>query len=95
MLKEVFRFQLDTIKKYKTNWRISLTFQIKLHVKDIALLKNIKNTLGVGTITLHNKNTANFNVYSINEIQLIIDQFLKYPLITAKYSDFLLFKKAF
>lgn len=90
-----FQISIRHDKKYKTNWRISLTFQIKLHVKDIALLKSIQNTLGVGTITLHNKDTANFNVYSINEMQVIIDHCVKYPLITAKYSDFLLFKQAF
>lgn len=89
-----FKISIRHDKKYKTNWRISLTFQIKLHVKDIALLKSIQNTLGVGTITLHNKDTANFNVYSINEMQVIIDHCVKYPLITAKYSDFLLFKQA-
>ena len=90
-----FQISIRQDKKYKTNWRISFTFQIKLHVKDIALLNNIKNSLGVGTITLHNKDTANFNIYSINEIQVIIDHCVKYPLITAKYSDFLLFKQAF
>lgn len=87
MLKDVFKFQLDMIK-YKTNWRISLTFQIKLHVKDIALLNSIKNTLGVGTITLHTNDTANFNVYSINELQEIIDHCVKYPLLTQKHYDF-------
>ena len=51
--------------------------------------------MGVGTITLHTKDTANFNVYSINELQVIIDHCVKYPLITQKYSDFLLFKQAF
>ena len=90
-----FQISIRQDKKYKTNWRISLTFQIKLHVKDIALLNNIKNTKGVGTITLHNNDTANFNVYSINELQVIIDHCVKYPLITQKHSDFLLFKQAF
>jgi len=90
-----FQISIRQDKKYKTNWRISLTFQIKLHVKDIHLLNNFKNTFGVGTITLHKKDTANFNVYSIKELQVIIDHCIKYPLITQKYSDFLLFKQAF
>ena len=51
--------------------------------------------MGVGTITLHNNDTANFNVYSIKELQVIIDHCVKYPLITQKHSDFLLFKQAF
>ena len=90
-----FQISIRQDKKYKTNWRTSVTFQIKLHVKDISLLNNIKNSLGIGTITLHNKNTANFNIYSINEIQVLVNHCVKYPLITAKYSDFLLFKQAF
>jgi hypothetical protein len=90
-----FQISIRQDKKYKTNWRVSLTFQIKLHVKDIALLNNFKYTFGVGTITYHNKNTCNFNVYSINEIQVIIEHCFKYPLQTQKYSDFLLFKQAF
>lgn len=51
--------------------------------------------MGVGTITLHNKDTANFNVYSIKELQVIINHCVKYPLTTQKHSDFLLFKQAF
>ena len=50
--------------------------------------------MGVGTITLHNNDTANFNVYSIKELQAIIDHCVKYPLITQKHSEFLLFKQA-
>jgi hypothetical protein len=36
---------------------------------------------------------VNFNVYSKKEIQIIIDHFDKFPLVTAKSTDFLLFKK--
>jgi hypothetical protein len=81
--------------KYKVKWRVSCSFQLKLHIKDIALLEQIKNTLGVGTITKDKVNTANFNVWSIKEMQVIIDHFEKYPLVTCKVSDYLLFKKCF
>lgn len=46
-------------------------------------------------MTIHNKNTANFNVYSIREMQVLVDHFVRYLLITAKYSYFVLFKQAF
>ena len=49
----------------------------------------------MGTITKDILNTANFNVWSVKELQVIIDHFDKYPLVTAKHSDFLLFKQCF
>jgi hypothetical protein len=80
-------------QKYKTKWRISACFQIKLHVKDIALLNKIKNTLGVGTITTDSANSANYNVWSVKDLQIIVYHFVKYPLITSKLSNYLLFKQ--
>ena len=82
-------------KKYKTKWRISPCFQIKLHVKDIALLNKFKKTLGVGTITTDSSNSACYNVWSVKDLQIIVDHFVKYPLITWKLCDFLLFKQCF
>jgi hypothetical protein len=81
--------------KQKLKWRVGPAFQIKLHIKDIAILEAIKNTLSIGTVTTDRLNMANFNVWSVKELQLIIDHFDKYPLITAKASDFLLFKQCF
>lgn len=60
-----FHISIRHDPKYKINWRISVTFQIKLHVKEKVILNNIKNTLGIGIITVHTKDTANFNVNSI------------------------------
>ena len=51
--------------------------------------------LGVGTITKDKLNTANFNVWSIKDIQIIINHFDKYPLVTAKHYDYLIFKQCF
>jgi len=36
-----------------------------------------------------------FRVSDIQELQVIIDHFKKYPLISAKHSDFLLFEQCF
>ena len=90
-----FQIILRYDTRLKINWRVGPAFQIKLHIKDIAILEEIKNTLGVGTITKDRLNTANFNVWSVKELQVIIDHFDKYPLVTAKHSDFVLFKKCF
>ena len=68
---------------------------MKLHVKDLDLLNFFKNTLGISTITLAKIETCNLNVYSIKELQIIVNHFTNYPLITCKTADFLLFKEAF
>jgi hypothetical protein len=66
-----------------------------VHVKDLLLLELIQKTLGVGVVRKNNQNTVLFRVSDIKELQVIIDHFKKYPLISAKYSDFLLFEQVF
>lgn len=79
---------------HKTNWRVKAIFSIGVHIKDISILEDIKFTLGVGNIHKHGKNSVQYRVESIKELQTIINHFDKYNLITAKLSDYLLFKKA-
>ena len=59
------------------------------------LLKQIQSFFGVGSITTYKKRgTVSFYVKSIVEINsIIIPHFDKYPLLTQKRADFLLFKK--
>ena len=71
-------------------------FVIKLHKKDKSLLELIKNTLGVGHISSFNTEEAiQFRVESFKELQVIIDHFDKYPLITKKHCDYLIFINCF
>ena len=72
-----------------------LRLVIKLHIKDIAILELIKNTLKVGKIRKNGINSVQYTVESIKELQVIIDHFNKYPLVTAKVSDYLIFKQCF
>lgn len=66
-------------------------FKITLSSKDISLLLEIKNYLGVGTIQ-SNKEIREFVVTDINQIMsVIIPHFNKYPLLTLKAADFKLF----
>jgi hypothetical protein len=81
--------------KYATGWRIKPVFAIGLHKKDIELLKNIQSSLGVGKIHIHGKDSIQFRVDSIKELQVVINHFESYPLVTAKWADYILFKKAF
>jgi LAGLIDADG endonuclease len=68
---------------------------IKIHKKDVVVLKDIKYTLSVGTIRKNGDNMVVYIVETFRDIQAVVDHFEKYPLISAKISDFLLFKQCF
>ena len=70
-------------------------FSITLHIKDLSLLEDIQKTLGVGKISKSKNLSAIYAVDSITEIPIVIAHFDKYPLITQKNSDYLLFRQCF
>ena len=78
----------------KTKWRIRPVFSITLNQKDLPLLKLIQNFLKVGNISQSN-NMVIYAVDSIRDIDVIINHFDNYSLITQKLSDFLIFKQCF
>jgi hypothetical protein len=90
-----FTFLIQPSVEHKTNWRVKAIFTITLHVKDTAILNNIKNTLGVGKVEIKGTSKVGYRVESFKELETIINHFDKYPLVTAKVSDFLLFKQCF
>nr|AYE93234.1 LAGLIDADG homing endonuclease [Termitomyces sp.]AYE93258.1 LAGLIDADG homing endonuclease [Termitomyces sp.] len=91
-----FSISIYSDSRMKTKWRISPLFVIKLHIKDIAILEAIKYTLGVGVIrNNYATNSVQYRVESIKNLQVIVDHFDKYQLISAKVSDYLLFKQCF
>jgi len=67
-----------------------------MHVKDLALLKSIQNYFGgVGLIVKQGQDLVSYQVSSPKHIsEVIIPHFDKYPLITKKKEDFILFKEA-
>jgi len=79
----------------KLKWRVTASFSINVHIKDIALLEQIHKTLGVGKVRKNGPTTAVFRVDNIKELQIIVDHFNKYPLVSAKLPDFLLFEQCF
>jgi LAGLIDADG DNA endonuclease family protein len=79
--------------KSKLKWRVSAYFSIHIHEKDLPLLELIQKTLGVGIVRKNNENTVLFRVSNIKELQIIINHFKKYPLVSSKYLDFLLFEQ--
>ena len=81
--------------KLKTKWRVLPVFIIKLHKKDLSILEDIKKTLHIGKIRKSGENCVQYVVESFKELQVIVNHFDNYPLVTAKVSDFLLFKQCF
>jgi hypothetical protein len=81
--------------KLKNKWRVLPVFIIKLHKKDFIILEDIKKTLQVGKIRKSGENCVQYVVESFKELVVIVNHFDNYPLVTAKVSDFLLFKQCF
>jgi LAGLIDADG endonuclease len=78
----------------KTGWIVYLQFGIGLHKKDRLLLESIKTLFGnVGNITEGNQKVQ-YRVSSIKDLEVIIEHFDNFPLITQKWSDYQLFKSA-
>ena len=88
-----FTAGISSDSKYKTSYRVKATFQIGLHVNDSALLKQIKLFFGVGNITKLGKESVQYRVSGLDDLNVIINHFNLYPLLTKKYYDYLLFKE--
>jgi len=91
-----FTIIIDRNKARKTGWRVQLKFQIGLHTKDLNLLCLLQQHLGsIGSIHLaKNRDIVNYSIDSIKDLYKLIFHLEKYPLLTQKSADFLLFKKA-
>lgn len=69
-----------------------MIFTIGLHNKDIAILDQIKSTLRVEKVYKHGENSRQYTANSLSGLVALISHFDKYPLITQKRADYLLFK---
>jgi len=78
----------------KTKWRIKANFSITLNKKDIDILEDIKYSLGVGRIYT-SRTKVFYRVENFKELQVIVDHFDSYPLVTVKKMDYNLFKECF
>lgn len=77
------------------NWKVRVSFEINLHEKDKDILYKIQSFFGVGAI--YHRPDRKKSVYRVTNItyinNVIIPHFTKYPLISKKSSDFLLWSK--
>lgn len=78
----------------KSGLHLTSSFAITLHEKDAALLYAIQSFFGVGSVRPFKKNkSVTYSVTSLQDlVNVIIPFFVKYPLLTQKQADFLLFK---
>ena len=90
-----FSLKMSKKSSLKSGWNVSPEFRIDLHCRDLLLLRKIQSFFGVGTINQYeSKNSVVYSVQSLRDIiNVIIPHFDKYPLITQKRADYLLFKK--
>jgi hypothetical protein len=78
----------------QTGWQIKPIFSISVHNRDRNILESIQRTLSVGKIYKKGPDSIQYRVSSLKNLYVIIEHFNKYPLITQKLADYLLFKKS-
>ena len=88
-----FFIDISPNPEYKTGYKVKATFGIGLHLRDISLLEQIKLFFECGKISKMGAQGIQFRVSALEDLKVIIDHFDKYPLLTNKQSDFLLFKQ--
>jgi len=80
----------------KLGYSVNLAFQINLHLKDKLLLEKIRNYFyKIGNITVRKNGSVEYGVNSIKDLEVVINHFDNYPLITKKRSYFQIFKLTF
>jgi NADH:ubiquinone oxidoreductase subunit K len=89
-----FTLGITRSKGSKTGWIVQLFFLVAVHQKDYALLEQIQSYFGVGKIHKHGPQSVILRVSSVKDLEVIIDHFYKYPLVTKKLADYNLFKLA-
>jgi len=79
---------------YKMGYQIQAIFKITLHKKDYDLLCKVRDFFLVGKLTKHGETTLQYTVKSLRDLDIIISHLEKYPLLSEKKTDYLLFKTA-
>lgn len=89
-------FYISILKneKYNGGFSVRLSFEIKLHKKERAVLELFRSVWGIGIISDRPKYIS-YIVTGSEDLEVVINHFDNYPLITKKWVDYQLFKRAF
>ena len=82
-----FHLAIGVNPRYKIGYYVNPGFIISIHKKDEELLRRIQAFFGgIGVIkqSATTRNTVEFRVLSINDLNVLIEHFDQYPLITKK-----------
>lgn len=89
-----FIIRISESKGSKTGWAVSALFQFSMNIRDKALMEEIKGFFGEGIISVDG-NVIQFRIKKLGSIiKLVLPHFDKYPLVTQKLADYLLFRQA-
>ena len=80
--KGCFTIDISKDSKQNTGWRVKLVFNICIHKKNEALLKKLRNYLGVGIEKKKNRLFIDYSITSQKDLLTVPALFDKYPLIT-------------
>ena len=88
-----FHVAINKIPKMTLGWQVLPEFRVVQHVRDIKLLEQIRDTLGMGVVRRNNFDRYEVRVRNLRELNVLIGFFEKYPLHTKKKNDFKIFKE--
>lgn len=75
--------------------RLLPVYAIELHIRDLEVLKRIKEFFNVGSVTVRRRKGKPTGIYSVQSLtdltEVIIPHFKEYHLLTQKQADFILF----
>ena len=88
-----FHVAINKIPKMTLGWQVLPEFRVVQHVRDIKLLEQIRDTLGMGVVRRNNVDRYEVRVRNLRELNVLIGYFKKHPLNTKKKNDFKIFKE--
>jgi hypothetical protein len=91
-----FHLAIGENPRYKLGYYVNPGFSIALHKKDEEFLLLLKEFFGgVGVVKPSSRsNMVEYRIFAIKDLDIILNHFDLYPLITKKGGDYLLFKEA-
>ena len=88
-----FHVAINKLPKMTLGYQVLPEFRIVQHKRDLQILKRIGKDLNVGVVRNNHGDRYELRVRDLQELNVVVNFFEKYPLMTKKRRDFELFKK--